>query len=66
MNDRRRYSIRPGAAALTRRQWLVVGLAMLVGLVGLLLVTDGRVLGAVLMALTGVTCGLVILMAQGK
>lgn len=65
MGDPPRYRLREKAPALTKAQWCIVGIALVVGLVGLILGIVARSpLGTVLAGLGGTTLGLVLLLNQ--
>ena len=57
-----RYSLRPGAVALTRGQWAAVALALAVALVGglTLALTVGVAAAGILVGLAGLTMALVL------
>lgn len=60
MDEERRYAIRRGAVELTRRQWVVLGSLLAVGVVAgvVLLVTASASAGGVAFGLTGLVVGL--------
>jgi hypothetical protein len=60
VDEKRRYSVRPGAVALTRAQWITFGVVVTVAVVGgtLLAVTGDVAMGGVVLAsgsLTGIS-----------
>lgn len=64
MPECRKRSLRPGSVALTRRQWLVVLVAVVVGAAGLGLVFSTAALGGALLGLAGLTVGLTVALAR--
>ena len=64
--DKPRYQLRANSAALTRFQWWIVGMAIVVGAFGLLLGLAGRAWagGGGLMGIAGLTVALAVVSAN--
>ncbi len=66
MREKRRYRLRANSVALSRLQWSLVSGAVVLGVVGLALaLTAFPSLGGGLMALAGMTLGVIALSAVG-
>jgi hypothetical protein len=67
MDTKPRYRLRRDSAALSRFQWWIVGVAILIGTFGVVLAITGRVvLGAMLMSLSGLINGFTVVIASSR
>lgn len=67
MTDKPRYQLRGNSAALTRFQWWIVGMALLVAVVGAALSLAGRTpFGTILMSLSSLTGAFTVVIANGQ
>lgn len=62
MAARKKYSLRPGAVALTKQQWVIAAIAGLLGLFGVAVAVTGDLArGGLLMGIAGLSMSLLIL-----
>lgn len=66
MSDHSRYSLRPGSVGLTRIQWCIVVVALVMALVGLGLVFVNPALGGGLMGLFALIGSLIVVTARSQ
>ena len=67
MDNKPRYRLRRKSTALSRFQWGIVGVAILIGTFGVVLALTGRVvLGAMLMSLSGLINGFTVVIANSR
>ena len=66
MSDHSRYSLRPGSVELTRIQWCIVVVALVMALVGLGLVFVNPALGGGLMGLFALIGSLIVVIARSQ
>jgi hypothetical protein len=64
MSDKPRYRLRANSAALSRLQWWIVGIAILIAAFGVVLAITGRAApGAMLMGLSGMMIAFTVISA---
>jgi hypothetical protein len=66
MDDKPRYRLRANSVALTRLQWWVVGVAMFVGVIGIVLALTGRAFGSILTSLSILIGSFTIISVAGR
>ena len=67
MTDKPRYQLRPNSVALSRLQWWIVGVALLVTALGAFLaLTRGTAFGATLMGLSSLVVAFTLISATGR
>jgi len=67
MTDKPRYQLRANSVALSRFQWWIVGIAILVAVVGAFLaLTRNTAFGALLMSLSSLVVAFTIVSATGR